>query len=181
MKKNRSPFFDKIVPVNQRLLDYLKENISGGSLLDIGCGPKAYSTPFKEICSKITTIDAWEKTNPDILADLEKISLLSLVNEKYDFILMIDFIEHLDKTIGKKLIDECKRICNKKIFVLTPLEQIWTDNRENINDKSVWCYGNQYDLHKSIWSEHDFEEWSKITLKKGKGIQNYYIGYYEKK
>ena len=181
MKKNKDPFKNKSVHINERLLSYLKETILEGSLLDLGCGPKSYSNPFIGICNKILTIDAWDKTSPNIIADLEKTRIVDIIpNEKFDYILMIDFIEHLDKSAGKQLLEDCKLICNKKIFVFTPLEEIWDDNHKNVNDPSLWCYGNQYDLHKSIWSPLDFQDWVPIKLKSGKGIHNYYIGYYEK-
>ena len=57
MKKIKDPFKDKSVHINERLLSYLKETILEGSLLDLGCGPKMYSNPFKGICNKILTIE----------------------------------------------------------------------------------------------------------------------------
>jgi len=41
----------------------------------------------------------------------------------------------------------------------------------------LWCYGNEYDLHKSLWTREDFAEWTAITLPK---FDNYYLGYYTK-
>lgn len=163
--------------VNKNLRNYLLSMIEvDTSLLDLGCGPKLYSSPFKGRCKEILTIDAWDWVEPDIVADLENSSVLEIVNEKkFDYILMIDFIEHLDKNKGKKLIDDCKKICNKKIFLLTPLSEIWTDNHENVENEKYWCYGNKYDLHKSIWNHEDFDDWVKVDLP---GFEKYYVGYY---
>ena len=162
---------------NRNLTNFLLENIQEGtSLLDLGCGPKLYSSPFKDICSKILTVDAWDWVEPDIVADLENSKISDVVkSESFDYILMLDFIEHLSKEAGKNLIEDCKKLCNKKIFLLTPLEEIWTDNHENVENENYWCYGNKYDLHKSIWSDDDFTDWTKINLP---GFENYYIGYY---
>lgn len=155
------------------LLESIEKN---SSLLDLGCGPKLYSNPFIDICRKVVTVDAWDWVEPDIVANLEKENIVELVNnEKFDYILMIDFIEHLEKESGKRLIEQVKKICNKKIFLLTPLEEIWSDNKENVEDKSLWCYGNKFDLHKSIWSREDFTDWTEVKLKK---FNHYYIGYY---
>ena len=161
---------------NDALVAYLIDNIEGGSLLDLGCGPKMYSNPLKEKCSNILTVDAWDWVEPDVVANLEKDRVHDITKGvKYDYILMLDFIEHLDKAAGKRLIEDCKKICNKKIFLLTPMEEIWTDNHENVNDERLWCFGNQYDLHKSLWNKTDFEGWTEIPFK---GLKNYYVGYY---
>ncbi len=163
--------------VNRNLRNYLLNNIVvNTSLLDLGCGPKLYSSPFKDRCNKILTVDAWDWVEPDVVADLEKSNIEEVVNgEKFDYILMLDFIEHLSKEAGQKLIEDCKKICNKKIFLLTPLEEIWTDNHENVENENYWCFGNQYDLHKSIWYPEDFKEWERVPLP---GFENYYVGYY---
>ena len=156
---------------------YLSENIDKNStLLDLGCGPKLYSSPFIGICKKIVTVDAWAWVEPDIVADLENDNIIDILKEeKFDYVFMLDFIEHLDKEKGKILIENVKKICNKKIFLLTPLETIWNDNKENVEDESLWCFGNKFDLHKSIWSREDFKDWTETKLK---GFNHYYIGYY---
>ena len=108
---------------NDQLMNYLHSIIEEGStLLDLGCGPKLYSDPFQPRCKKIVTVDAWESVNPDFVADLETVDLESLLKgEKFDYVLMIDFIEHLDKNAGLRLIESVKKITNKKIILLTPL------------------------------------------------------------
>ena len=56
------------------------------------------------------------------------------------------------------------------------MEEIWTENHEHVDDPRLWCHGNKYDLHKSIWTRNDFVGWTSIDLPK---FENYYIGYYE--
>jgi cyclopropane fatty-acyl-phospholipid synthase-like methyltransferase len=169
----------KLAYSNNELLEYLKVTIEpGSSLLDLGCGPKLYSDPFKNICKKITTIDAWESVEPDIVADLETVDLISVLKgENFDYVLMIDFIEHLNKQAGLQLIENVKTITNKKIILLTPLEEIWDDNHKNVNDPSLWCYGNKFDLHKSLWHITDFSDWEQLNLKK---LNNYFVGTFTK-
>jgi 2-polyprenyl-3-methyl-5-hydroxy-6-metoxy-1,4-benzoquinol methylase len=165
---------------NDELVAYLKNTVeTGSSLLDLGCGPKLYSNPLLEQCSRIVTVDAWPWVEPDIVADLENTPLTDVVNERFDYILMLDFIEHLDKAAGVGLIEACKTLCNKRIILLTPLEEIWNDNHENVQNKKLWCYGNNYDLHKSMWHPDDFSGWHTIDLKSDELLDNYYIGYYE--
>lgn len=162
---------------NDEIMKFLSSLIKDGdTLLDLGCGPKLYSTPFKDKCKKILTVDAWESVNPDIVADLEKEDLISIVNgERFDYTLMLDFIEHLEKPAGIRLIEAVKKITNKKIILLTPLEEIWDDNHKNVNDPTLWCYGNSFDLHKSVWTKKDFVNsgWEPLELK---GLEKYFVG-----
>lgn len=164
----------KTPKANKYLLKFLYSRIQKDStLLDIGCGPKIYSNPFKDICSEILTIDAWHPTNPDILLNVEKESILPyLNNKKYDYILLLDFIEHLEKEAGNKLIEDCKLICSQEIIMLTPCENIWTSNKENVQNPSLWSFNNVYDMHKSIWAESDFIGWNKIDLT---GFKDYLV------
>jgi 2-polyprenyl-3-methyl-5-hydroxy-6-metoxy-1,4-benzoquinol methylase len=162
---------------NDALLEYLIANIEeGSSVLDLGCGPKLYSMPFKNRGDKVLTVDAWDKVEPDMVIDLENDDITKIITDKYDYILMLDFIEHLDKEAGLTLIDRCKSIANKKIFLLTPMEEIWDENHKNVNDEKLWCYGNTFDLHKSLWTREDFKDWNEIKLK---SLDDYFVGYYE--
>ena len=162
------------------LLKYLTNEVitSGSTLLDVGCGPRLYSNPFKETCTEILCVDAWAKIEPDIVADLEKERIQDVVGGKrYDYIFMIDFIEHLDKEAGLKLIEDCKSICDKKIFLLTPMEEIWNDNHHNVLNKDLWCYGNEYDHHKSVWESEDFPGWTPVNVHQK--FRSFYTGVWQ--
>lgn len=161
---------------NDHLAQYLLAHIEpDASVIDIGCGPKAYSGPLKQRGNQVLTIDAWSWVEPDIVADLEHADISTLVDHDWDYALMIDFIEHLDRAAGLRLLDNCKKIIRKKIFVLTPLPIIWTDNTKNVEDNNLWSFGNQFDIHKSSWDEQDFAGWNRIHLA---SLENYYVGYY---
>jgi hypothetical protein len=162
---------------NDMLVGYLMGAVEPGStVLDLGCGPKLYSDPLKPQCSDVFTVDAWEWVEPDMVANLETDLLSYLILQKFDYILMLDFIEHIDKQAGLRLIEEAKTLANKKIFLLTPLEAIWTENHENVDNPDLWCHGNSYDIHKSLWTPEDFEGFTRIHLR---GFEHYYVGYYE--
>ena len=159
------------------LVGYLMGAVEPGStVLDLGCGPKLYSDPLKPQCCDVFTVDAWEWVEPDLVANLEIDSLVCLISQKFDYILMLDFIEHIDKQAGLRLIEEAKTLVNKKIFLLTPLEAIWTENHENVDNPDLWCHGNTYDIHKSLWTPEDFAGFTRIYLR---GFEHYYVGYYE--
>jgi hypothetical protein len=161
------------------LVAYLKAVVEPGStLLDLGCGPKLYSDPLLGQCSQVVTVDAWDWVEPDIVADLENTPLADIVSDRFDYILMLDFIEHLGREAGLRLIEQCKSICNKRIILLTPLEEIWDDNHVNVENERLWCYGNNYDLHKSLWVPEDFAGWHRINFN-DTTFDNHYVGYYE--
>ena len=86
---------------------------------------------------------------------------------------MIDFIEHLDKENGKILLEDCKKIVRKHIFVYTPL--VFSDNSINVNDPKCWAYENKYDYHKSLWDMNDFSNWN-ILINNGSS----FLGYWKK-
>jgi len=130
-----------------RLLNVIPKD---AKVLDIGCGNKETSARF---INRIT-LDAWYEVNPDYLIDLEKENLNFSENE-FDEALMIDFIEHLDKSRGYDIIEQAKHVA-RRVWLLTPL--VFSDNRRNVNNPSLWCYGNEFDLHKSLWSPKELEE-----------------------
>jgi hypothetical protein len=113
---------------------------------------------------------------PDIVADLETTPLDQITADTFDYVLMLDFIEHLDKSAGLQLIEQAKSQCSRRIILLTPMEEIWTENHENVDNPELWCHGNEYDLHKSLWTPEDFLGFTRVSIP---GFDNYYIGYYE--
>ena len=149
------------------------ENIDKDDIvLDIGCGIKD-KLHFVQ-CKEKIYLDAWEKVNPDILIDLET-NDLPFKNNCIDVILMIDFIEHLGKNRGEEILKQAIKICKKKIILLTPLW--WSDNINLVNDPTLWCYGNEYDKHKSLWSVDDFNKlgkWGRVM--NASDLDNYFLG-----
>ena len=141
------------------LIDVINSNLHiQDTVLDIGCGDKSLTKQFK--CKKIITLDAWGKVKPDILIDLE-ISDIPFSENVIDVIIMLDFIEHLDKDRGFIIMEQSKIVAKRMIILLTPLW--WQDNSINVNNKDMWCYGNNYDYHKSLWCLEDFKEWKRFT------------------
>ena len=92
----------------------------------------------------------------------------------FDVLLMIDFIEHLEKERGIIILEQAKQVARKVVLLLTPLW--WQDNAVNVNNPDLWCYGNKYDYHKSLWTLEDFAGWDRITGIKN--LDNYFVGAY---
>lgn len=158
------------------LIDVVNSNLHNqDTVLDIGCGDKVLSNQFK--CKMVITLDAWEKVDPDILADLE-VEDLPFTENSVDVVIMLDFIEHLNKERGFAIIEQAKLITRRMIILLTPLW--WTDNSVNVNDKDMWYYGNEYDYHKSLWTLEDFEGWTRFTNNPDVS-DTYFVGAWTKK
>ena len=161
---------------DDNLVAYLQGKVEAGStLLDLGCGPKLYSNPLREQCSRVLTVDAWDWVEPDIVANLETTPVTDITSDRWDYVLMLDFIEHLDKDAGVSLIEQVKQIVNKRIFLLTPMAEIWTENHENVDNPTLWCHGNAYNIHKSLWAPEDFVGFTRVRID---GFHDYYVGYY---
>lgn len=157
--------------INDLIKTYVDEN---DEVLDIGCGDKQRSSDLS--CKRVVTLDAWDKVQPDVLLDLEN-NDLPFLEQSFDVVLLIDFIEHLDKERGYIILEQVKWIIRKVIILLTPLW--WTDNSVNVNNSDLWCYGNKYDYHKSLWELSDFTEWNRINGLIG--LDNYFVGVYDYK
>lgn len=130
--------------------------------LDLGCGDKGKSSWAKAQGTTVITVDAWENVNPDFCVDVTK-DPLPFEDNCFDIVLMYDFIEHVTKEEGYKVIEEAQRVCGGEIILVTPI--FWTDNLHNVNNPNLWCYGNHFDEHKSLWLPEDFEAlpgWERI-------------------
>ena len=66
--------------------------------------------------------------------------------EKYDLILLIDVIEHFNKSDGEKLINKCK-LNSKNIIVVTP---------KVVSNQGV-VFDNMNETHLSQWTEDEFD------------------------
>jgi hypothetical protein len=158
------------------LIDVVNRNLRiQDTVLDIGCGDKSLSKRFK--CKKLITLDAWDKVKPDILLDLST-NKIPFEENSVDVVVMLDFIEHLEKTVGAGIIEQAKKITRRSIILLTPLW--WTDNSVNVNDPDMWCYGNIYDFHKSLWTLEDFVGWNRFTNNPNVSDE-YFVGAWTKK
>ncbi len=145
-----------------------------GIIVDVGCGDKRYSNYLISLGRSVITIDAWDKVNPDICLDVTK-NDLPFDENSVDYIIMLDFIEHLEKQDGFDLIEKCKKVCKKSLLIFTP--GWWSDNSENVNDPSLWCYGNTYDYHLSLWNYEDLNEFEFHTLN---GFERYISAIWKK-
>jgi len=129
------------------------------TILDLGCGN---GRPFIGTCfPTLIGVDIFKKKfempeyNEVWFHDIRKI--LELYSQKFfDVITIIDVIEHLEKQDGFKLMEDAEKIARDKIIIFTPKK--WTENKEAVENKAYWSYGNKYNYHKSHWTEKDFTD-----------------------
>lgn len=121
------------------------------SVLDIGCG---LESPFSELRSegiKLTGIDISdavaqtarrsEQFDDFLVGDVTEMALPDA-----DVVAMFDFIEHLDRTAGERLLDHVERSARRYVIVMTPVGFVPQGPE----------YGNQFQRHRSGWLPSDF-------------------------
>ena len=142
-----------------------KQLNSGQTVLDIGCGTKWYWPTLKgRKHVSILGIDAHPPFDPDIFLDLENESI-PFKPDSFDVVLMLDFIEHLSRKAGERILEEAKEIVRDRIILLTPL--FWDDNSEAVEKNTSAHFGNVFDYHKSLWTLKDFSDWERHSPWKG--------------
>ena len=133
------------------------------SVVSLGCGIGITESNFK--CASIDGVDIfdyrlnhflknWDAVKGNFtIGDIRKID--EIVKEKsYDVVLCLDIIEHLEKEEGEKLIKDAESIARKAIVFYTPIK--WDTNEKAVKDNKLWSYGNNYNLHKSLWTVREF-------------------------
>ncbi len=115
--------------------DLIQKEISeSDNILDLGCGVMQSTDGLR--AKSITGVDIWEKYLDRIKHKYNVIKLNMdetdrFIDKSYDVVICLDVIEHLEKELALKIIDECKRICRKKAILYTPVE--FNDNSEAID------------------------------------------------
>jgi hypothetical protein len=152
-------------PPEMNLLRYLRSVVAPtDSVLDIGCGEKRYKNLG---VSSYFGVDSWEAVGPDLLLDLA-VADLPFEAKSFDTVLMLDFLEHVEKQRGFELLQQAQQIARKQIIVLTPCS--WDENVSAFVDKDCIHCGNENVLHKSLWVLSDFSGpgWQeRVFLKNG--------------
>lgn len=157
---------------NRIIFEAIAKYAHNRKTLDIGCGNKAYS----HVSINTTTLDGWDAVSPDFLINLENEDL-PFENNEFECVLMIDLIEHLTRKRGEQILEQAKQIASGRIYLLTPL---WWDTNENhTSDPKCWAYGNELNLHRSLWKREDFLDWTEIRPRIQGG--KYYFGYWKNK
>ena len=130
-----------------KIEDFLDQFIpNGSSVLDLGSG---LTSPILRIRNKI------KYTGLDIKFSSEKLNVIQgnvldaekIFTEKFDVVVALDLIEHLEKIDGHRLLEIMYNLSNKKIIIFTPNGFMPEEGTEE----------NPYLKHLSGWNMIDFE------------------------
>ncbi len=141
------------------------------SVLDIGCGFGKYGMLMREYLEywgaeaslnwkhKIDAVEAFESYITPIhhyvynsIYQHDALEILDKLKD-YDLVLLIDVLEHFDKSEGKAL-TEFLISYNKGVLISTPKQ--W--NRQDA------VFGNEYEIHKTVWTEQELKSLGQILF-----------------
>jgi len=128
------------------------------TVLDLGCGIMQATDDMK--CYVIVGVDIWDRyldytktVWPTVKLDMSETD--RFMDESYDVVICLDVVEHLDKELALKVIDECKRICRKKAIIYTPDK--FFDNHQK--EEGAWGMGgNPLQNHKCLILKQELEQ-----------------------
>jgi 2-polyprenyl-3-methyl-5-hydroxy-6-metoxy-1,4-benzoquinol methylase len=89
---------------------------------------------------------AWGVYDKIIIGDIRK--EIHNLDESFDLILMTDVIEHFTMEEGKQLLIELRGMAKKAVIISTPA----------IFFEQGAAYGNDFEIHKSLWRLNDFQQ-----------------------
>ena len=126
------------------------------TVLDLGCGIQLANDGIR--AKSVLGVDIWPVYLNAIKDKINtvKISMSELdrfVDKSYDIVICLDVVEHLDKDLALKVIDECKRICRKRAIIYTPSN--FNDNMDAV--PNAWDLGiNPHQEHRCLLDLNDF-------------------------
>ena len=129
---------------------------SDDTVLDLGCGIQQANDRIR--AKSILGVDIWNVYLDKIKDNIQtvKLSMAELdrfMDKSYDVVICLDVVEHLEKELALKVIDECKRIARKKAIIYTPSE--FKDNMDAVDN--AWDLGyNEHQKHLCVLNIDDF-------------------------
>jgi len=159
---------------NELHKEALKHIVKGARIMDIGCGlrPMNFYQPDMHImvepCKKYVDIlqeRFSEEKNAIILNDYADVALSKMPDNHIDVIFMIDVIEHIEKDIGLKILEEAKRVCRKQVVIFTPLGFMPQEYEEHETSDAWGVEGTtSFQVHLSGWEPEEFDShWKHIV------------------
>ncbi len=147
------------------------------TVLDLGCG-NGYATSAIA-CKKMVGVDAWEPAkdlyhSEFILGDIRNITRL-VEAKSFDVVLCLDVIEHLEQEDAHHLLKNVGKIAKERSIIFTP--SVFTDNQDHTEDPKCWAFGNEFNIHKSLWTVADLEKYHYDAWKPGHPSKRYQYDY----
>ena len=162
-------FFTNRKPVIKLIKQLISsERLEELKILDLGIGYGNFGKLIKKnikITIRMIGVEIWEKYKTKkweryydnvLIQDIKVYT--NNCNEKFDVVLLIDVLEHLDKKEGFELMKNCMNITRKLFIVSSPA----TDYPQGA------VFGNPYEKHRHIWSEKEMNSLGFKTFHKSK-------------
>jgi len=135
------------------------------SVMDIGCGLRPQTlihSPSVLVCVEVHDEYIAELrrrfagTTTVILQGQVPGCLAVLPDRCIDTVVMLDFIEHLERDDGLRALQECERLARRQVVVFTPLGFMPQDES---GETDGWgLHGTHWQTHRSGWTPADFDE-----------------------
>lgn len=159
-------------------LHYITQKVIGNdvkTILELGCGKGEFMKLlsngkhweiigieiFKPYIVEAARIGVYNRL---INSDITKLPSY-IKREKFDVVLCLQLIEHLDKSIAIKKIQEWEKMAVKKIIITTPVGFMKYD-RVECDNKQI----NEVDIHRSGWYPHEFRKRGYTVRGQGLGL-----------
>ena len=154
------------------------------SVMDIGCGVRPQTivnSPNVLVCVEAHDEYVAELrrrfagTTTLIIQGRVPDCLHTLPDRCIDTIMMLDFIEHLEREAGLETLRECERLARRQVVVFTPLGFMPQD--ESGQTDGWGLHGTYWQTHRSGWAPDDFDDrWDVVACSdfhhiNGKGEQ----------
>ncbi|QDV43142.1 hypothetical protein Enr13x_29960 [Stieleria neptunia] len=148
------------------------------TLLDIGCAFRPQRRfdaqihiccePFHEYMDRLIVETAKETRFVYLKLNLEE-ACAAFPHGSADSAYMCDVIEHIDREIAERCLEQLKLIVNQQIILFTPLGYMPQDPDELNADTDPWGMGGmEWQKHRSGWTPEDFpshEGWTVIACR----------------
>lgn len=141
--------------VEHRLLEAIPQ---GASVLDVGAGMAKYHQALYQHCGdQLALIEAYlpyvvahspPKDNLVFVGDALRV-LHTVRKGVFDWVIAIDFIEHVERGEALEIISEMKNLAGSGVIVLTPR------GRHEQNHDGYGMGGDYWQTHRSFWEPED--------------------------
>ncbi|MHC4570813.1 MAG: methyltransferase domain-containing protein [Planctomycetota bacterium] len=148
--------------LRERNLQFLVKNIinSVDSVLDIGCGVGDYLEKYTNSSQRVVAVEPYlpyleeakRKAPWAEFKSMDALTYFGQTDEKFECVLLIDVVEHLEKNEAIQMVQEAIKHCDKIVFCQTPFGK-------HEQDYDPWDMGGDYwQSHKSTWDGSNLHE-----------------------
>lgn len=162
----QGPFSDQSIFLNRKVLQLINET-NCKTLLDIGPGIRPFSLINfpTHICIEphYEYVNILREQRYEVFQETALDYLSKSCN--FDLILLSDVIEHMEKNVGKKVLELAISAAKKQLIIFTPLG--FVKNTFLFQKKDAWgLNGIKWQKHRSGWLPNDFPNFEIIIDEK---------------